>query len=102
MIIHTKSLAIATTVTIWFIVAITVLMELFEEAVKPPLVALTGHHWVSKGALAVALFAVTYALGAWLTKDDHGNVRPVAAAIGSAVAGGLIIFFFFVWHFFSA
>jgi RsiW-degrading membrane proteinase PrsW (M82 family) len=101
MIIHIKALSIAATSVIWFVTAITILMELFEEPIKPMLTSVTGHHWVTKGLFAVILFAAVYGLCVLFVADSRENARPVYVAIGSAVLGGLTIFLFFVWHFFA-
>lgn len=98
---HTKALSIAATGAIWFIVAITIVMELFEDPVKAFLTGVTGHHWVTKGVFAVALFAILYGACAFFTTDTKEDARPVYVAIGSAILGGLAIFAFFVWHFFA-
>ncbi|OGZ10688.1 MAG: hypothetical protein A3C93_01925 [Candidatus Lloydbacteria bacterium RIFCSPHIGHO2_02_FULL_54_17] len=102
MTFHLKALSIAATGVIWFIVAITIVMELFEEPVKTMLTAVTGHHWVTKGVFAIVLFAAVYGICAWLTTDTKDDPRPLYIAIGSAVLGGLTIFLFFVWHYFFA
>jgi hypothetical protein len=100
--IHIKGLSFATTAVIWFIVVITILMELFEEPIKPLLVSVTGHHWVTKGLFSAILFALIYGLYTFCTADSKDDARPVYVAIGSAVLGGLAIFSFFAWHFFFA
>lgn len=99
--IHTKALMFATTSVIWFVVAITVLAELFVDPVKNVLASMTGHHWVSKGVLACIVFVGIYGACAFLLTDSKENAKPVYGAVGSAVLGGLIIFFFYVWHFFG-
>ncbi|MDO8520870.1 MAG: hypothetical protein Q7S52_02030 [bacterium] len=99
--LHIKALGIATATVIWFIVAITIVMELFEHPVKDFLVSVTGHHWVTKGVFALVLFAIVYGACVFLTTDSRDNARPVYAAIWSAILGGLAIFSFFVWHFFA-
>lgn len=100
--IHIKGLSFATTAVIWFIVVITILMELFEEPIKPFLASVTGHHWVTKGLFSAILFAAVYGLCAFLVTDSKDDARPVYVVVGSAVLGGLTIFSFFVWHFFFA
>jgi len=97
--IHTKALMFATTGVIWFVVAITVLAELFVDPIKNVLASMTGHHWVSKGMLAVILFAAVYGVCTFLVTDSRNDAKPVYVAVGSAVLGGLTIFLFYVWHF---
>lgn len=98
--LHIKALNIAATGVIWFIVAITIWMELFPP-LKVMLTAVTGQHWVTKGVFALALFAVLYGACAALTTDSGENTKPIYITIGSAVVGGLTIFGFFVWNFFA-
>jgi len=99
--IHIKALSYATTGVIWFIVAITILMELYEKPIKPFLTSLTGHHWVTKGIFAVIVFAALYGALASFTTDNKEEPTPVYVAIGSAVLGGIMVFLFFIWHFFA-
>jgi RsiW-degrading membrane proteinase PrsW (M82 family) len=99
--LHLKALSFATSGVIWFVVAITILMEIYETPIKPFLTSLTGHHWVTKGVFAVIVFAALYALFAAFTQDDQEEPSPVYLAIGSAVIGGLTIFLYFVRHFFA-
>lgn len=98
--IHIKALGIAVTTVIWFVVAITILAELVVDPVKNVLAKATGHHWVSKGVLAVILFALVYCLCMYVVTDSRESTRPVYVAVGSAVLGGLAIFLFYAWHFF--
>jgi len=97
---HIKALSIATTVVIWYIVAVTIIAENFAP-LKNALAAATGHHWVSKGVFALILFAVAYGACVFLLTDSRENPKPVYVVIGSAIAGGLAIFLFYVWHFFA-
>ncbi len=68
-------------------------------AVMAGMQKLTGHHWVSHGALILALFA----LFGWVFAQTHGGQgikltgnRLIGALVSGVVAGGLIIFGFYL------
>lgn len=97
---NSNALAAATVSVIWFVVLVTIGAELVAP-LKSFLANVTGHHWVSKGVFAVVVFVTAYLIAARFAAEKGGDERSVYAVVGSAVAGGLGIFLFFVWHFFA-
>lgn len=96
---NTRALINSVITVIWFVVIITITSELYKP-LKTALAAMTGHHWVTKSVLAVVLLKLTYLLlKRRTTASDKSDTSGIYAVIGSAVAGGLIIFIFFIWHF---
>jgi multisubunit Na+/H+ antiporter MnhB subunit len=100
--INVPSLSLAAIMAIVSIVVLTILSEV-NAATKVGLTDFTGHHWVSKGLIAFAVFAVTWLASAWplaRQQDDIVAVRRwTLAAAGAALAGIVVIFLFFVGHF---
>lgn len=100
--INVPSLSLALVATITAIVIMTVLSEV-DEGFKDALKDLAGHHWVAKGLIAFGIFALTWLVSAVplaRQQDDVVAVRRwVLAAAGSALAGIVIIFLYFVGHF---
>jgi len=93
------SLSLAAILTITAIVAMTLVGEL-NGGFKGFLTDLTGHHWVSKGVLALGIFLVTWLASALGLKEDPQRVRAWAlAVVGVALLGILIIFLFYIVHF---
>lgn len=95
---HSVVLAYSATITVWFIVAITVFAEL-SKSFKALLTATTGHHWVTKSVLSVILFLLLYGVISKSAADSKKSVSNVYMVVVSAATGGLIIFGFFLWHF---
>lgn len=100
--INVPSLSLALIVTVVAIVIMTVLAE-FSATAKDRLADFGGHHWVGKGLIALAVFAVSWLGSAWPLaryQDDVVAVRrSVLAAAGIALAGIVGLFLFFVGHF---
>lgn len=94
---NTKALGISTIVSVWFVVAITIIGELVKPF-KDFLASLTGHHWVTKGIGALVVYVLLYALFARIVQDSD-NTKPIYGAALSAVVGGLVLFLFFALHF---
>jgi hypothetical protein len=95
--INTTSLSRATSITIWFIVAITIWSEL-SKPFKTFLADLTGHHWVTKGVVSLVLFVLLYFVMIKV-KESKSPEHGIYAAIANAVIGGLVIFVYYIIHF---
>ena len=95
-----KALGISTILTIVLITFMTIYGEL-NSAFKDFLKNLLGHHWISKGVIALAFFIIIYfALKNLVSKkeDVRGYINWV---IISSVLGSLIILLFYVYEFFA-
>ena len=96
--INPRALSLATTWTVVFIVVLTIWAEL-SKPFKTVLASMTGHHWVTKGIVAVIFFVIVYAL---LFKRDSNLVNSekyVLQTVLITILAGLAIFSFFTWHF---
>lgn len=100
--INVPSLSFALVVTIIGIVFMTIFSE-ESPAFKDRLTDMVGHHWLAKGLISFGVFIVAWLLSAFpLQGQQDSNVavrRWVLAATGSALAGIVIIFLYFVGHF---
>jgi len=95
-------LALATMVAIVAIVVMTVAAEL-SGGFKGILADLTGHHWVSKGLLALGIFLVTWLVSALGLKEEPKKIRAWAlATVGISLAGTTAIFLFYLSHLLAA
>lgn len=98
-ILQLSSLSLATIVTIIGIVAMTLVGEL-NGGFKGSLAALTGHHWVSKGVLSLAVFLVTWLASALVLKEKPQKTKAWGLAVaGVSLLGILVIFVFYLAHF---
>jgi len=96
------SLSLATIVTIMAIVAMTLVAEL-NGGFKGFLADLTGHHWESKGLLALGIFLVTWLASSLVLKEKPHKMRAWAlAVVGVCIGGILVIFLFFLGHYLGA
>ncbi len=95
---NSKALITSTIGVIWLIVGMTLLGEV-SEPFKSFLVQLAGHHWVGKGGIAVVAFVALY-LALKKSKESEDILRGALIVVGSVILGGLIIFLFFLQHFF--
>ena len=94
--LNTNAVAKSTVITLWLIVAMTIVTEL-STPFKNVLIAIGGHHWVGKSLVAIVALGIAYVL---FRKTDQTNLpRNVYLVIGSVVAGGLTIFALFLWEF---
>ena len=98
--IYTKSLTRSTIGTIWLIVIVTIWGEL-STPFKTFLANITGHHWVTKGVFSLVFFVLLYLLSSTASKDAMDIMKETYYILVSVILGGLIIFLFYVWHFFS-
>lgn len=92
------SLNRATIVTIISIVILTILAELSKEF-KDLLANMTGHHWITKSLLAIAIFFLVYILGKNSKEQDTQKMAIKTLTI--TILGGLAIFLFYVYEFFK-
>ncbi|MBC8500398.1 MAG: hypothetical protein ISS25_03755 [Nanoarchaeota archaeon] len=98
--IHVKSLSWSTAITMLAVAIVTVWSEL-SKPFKSFLAGITGHHWVTKSVFSVILFVLLYFIFMKMLKETDDVKKETYYVIGSAVLGGLVIFIFYVWHFFS-
>jgi|SRR3989344_1858188 len=99
--IKTKALSLTTSATIWFIVILTLSAEL-SKPLKDFLANLTGHHWVTKGVAAAVFFVFLYFIIARSTEEASNIKKETMYVLWSSILGGLVIFIFYLWHFFFA
>lgn len=78
------------------IVILTIGAELFPQ-LKASLASLTGHHWISKGVISLAVFMLSLlAMG----KIEEGNVQKMSYKVAAAsLVGAIIIFGFYLMEF---
>ena len=99
--IKTKALSLTTSATIWLIVVITLSAEL-SSPLKNFLTNLTGHHWVTKGVATASFFVLLYLIIARFTEEASNIKKETVYVLWSSILGGLVIFIFYLWHFFFA
>jgi len=84
------------------IVVMTVVAEL-NGGFKGFLADLTGHHWVSKGVLALGIFLVAWLASALGLKEDSQKTKVWSlVAVVVSLAGIMVIFLFYLGHFLTA
>lgn len=94
-----RSLAYACHAVFWCVALLTVAAEL-APAVKNFLAGLSGHHWTSKSITALLLFfAVAFLFGG--RKDPEDVTGLVKGVIVSALAAALLIFVFYLLHYYG-
>ncbi|AJF60295.1 MAG: hypothetical protein J4224_01240 [Candidatus Diapherotrites archaeon] len=96
-----KALSVSTIAAIISITLMTIGGEL-SESFKSFLVSIAGHHWIAKGIIAIALFAVTYlALSKLKTRAKKGfEAQKWGFRVAvTALASGALIFLFYAWEF---
>ena len=94
-----RSLVYACHVAIWFVALITVAAER-SSAVKQFLAGPSGHHWTTKGGIALVLFILVTLVFA--KKEDPQDVSGlVKGVLVSALSAALVIFFFYLLHYFG-
>ena len=97
-----SSLSLATVISIVTIVIMTVIAEL-NAGFKGFLADLTGHHWVSKGLLAMGLFLVLWLISALGLRGDSQKIKMWAlTTVIISLFGVLAIYIFFWSHFLAA
>jgi hypothetical protein len=97
--ISVRAFAYATHAVIVFVVLSTILAELVPSF-KSLLAGGFGHHWIAKSDLSVILFIAVALFFA--RKEDPEDVTPlVRGVLFHAVLGALLIFFFYLLHYFG-
>ena len=98
--INIKSLTQSTTWTIILITILTIWSEL-SKPFKGFLTNFSGHHWVTKGIFSLVFFIILYFILSKIYEDSLDVKKETYYVVGATILGGLIIFIFFVEHFFS-
>lgn len=97
--ISIRALAYACHAVIWFVAIITVAAEV-SPAAKELLTSLSGHHWTTKGGVALVIFILVSLLFA--KKEDPEDLSGlVKGVLTSAVLSALVIFVFYLLHYFG-
>jgi len=96
---NTVSFGLSLTITAILSAILVVIKELNENSVLAAMKAMTGHHWITHGVLAVIAFFV---IGWGLSKANNGEglkITPERLAgfiVGGVVISGLIIAGFYL------
>ena len=98
--INIPSLGISTILTIILITFMTLYAE-FNAVFKDFLKNLTGHHWTSKGVIALVFFVVSYLILKQFSSTNNDSKKMIDLVIISALLGSLVIFLFFSYEFFG-
>lgn len=109
-----QSTLVAVVVTIVFVVAITILGELYKvpgaegklvNPIKDLLKTLHGHHWVGKSIWAVGVFGITnlgtYIYARWAQKE-FSLTRLTRIATYTLIIGILALYGFFTYEYLIA
>jgi hypothetical protein len=100
--LHVPAVSLATIFAMVFVTVTTIAGEL-STGFKGALADMTGHHWVTKGVLALSLFIVIWLLSPLGLKDESRGAKIWSiSAVGFAIAGMLAIFIFYTNHFLVA
>jgi len=102
-VLNTRSLSFALVLTVVSVVALTIAGE-WVGAIKDALTRLTGHHWLSKGVIALVVFALGALLASALPRNKEEAEAAVVwswVATCSVLSGVLVLFLFFIGHFVS-
>ena len=95
-----KSASISEIISIVVIVIMTIFSEV-SSIFKNILTKISGHHWLTKGIIALALFFILYfSFGKMKTKDSD-ILKYTKAVFWATIICSLIIIGFFVFEFFS-
>ena len=87
----------ATTTAIVLITVMTIVGELWA-GFKSFLGSITGHHWITKGLLALVVFIVLYLVLSKL-KETENTARGTVWSFSTAIVGGVAIFVFYLIHY---
>ncbi len=88
---------VLTTVLITFMTVYAELNTVFKDFLKN----LTGHHWTSKGVIALVFFVVSYLILKQFSSTNNDSKKMIDLVIISALLGSLVIFGFFAYEFFG-
>ncbi len=83
------------------VVGLTIVGELVPSF-KALLAQLTGHHWITKGFAALAVFVVIGGIVALLQRAPESEEESTLWAwitSGTALIGVVVLFLFFIGHF---
>lgn len=106
-----RSSLIASSLTIIFIVIITLAGELYKvtgmdgkvvNPIKDFLKALHGHHWVGKGIWAIGLFLLATLIFYYVGRkhdDMHKLSSYITILIGTLISGTVLLYGFFTFEF---
>lgn len=86
--------------SVWFVVVITMAAE-FSPGLKNWLKSLTGHHWVSKSWLTIAVFILMFCVYYFMSGDASENKiqKRLMRLNVSIILGVLLILGFYLWHY---
>ena len=88
---------VATIVTIILITVMTILSEI-SKSFKTLLADTFWHHWIGKGIIALVVFFLI----ALLFEDKERDIYKITKlTVSIGIIGGLVIFLFYVFHFFN-
>lgn len=92
-------LAVANILTVTGIVTLTIVGEVIPPF-KDFLTQLTGHHWITKGLAALAIFTISTGIGAAVRREEPADPALWSwLTSGAALAGALVLFLFFIGRF---
>jgi MFS family permease len=83
------------------VVVLTIVGELVPS-VKAFLTQLTGHHWITKGFAALAIFVLIGGIVALFQRSPESEEESALwawIASGTALIGVVVVFLFFIGHF---
>jgi cobalamin synthase len=93
------ALAIGAVASIAAVVIMTIAAEL-SKPTKDAFREATGHHWVTKGLIALGVYIVTVGAAQMLLAGRRENpVLSSLLVIAAALVGTALLFFFFVGRF---
>ena len=93
--------AIATVLTIIYVVAVTIYAE-FSAPFKNFLASFTGHHWITKSLSSVGLYVLVVLVIYTFKRHsatEAGLNKILWLIFGTAIAGSVFIAGFYFWHF---
>lgn len=99
--IRMRALGVGSLGAVLSIVVLTIAGEL-GKPLKAFLTQLTGHHWISKGFIALAIFLVLGGIVALFQRSPESEEEAALWAWilgGAALIGVVILFLFFIGHF---
>ena len=97
--INIRSASISTILTIILITAMTIYSE-SNKIFKDLLTGLTGHHWISKGAISVLFFLLAYFVFSNVKDKENRISQDIWQVILTSIACAIVIFVFFLYEYF--
>lgn len=95
-----KSISISTIIVILIIVCLTIGAEL-SSTVKNSLASFSGHHWTTKGIIALGSFLLLNLIFGRMFKKEVDVLSYTKKVIWATVIGIVAISSFYVWHYFA-